>query len=100
MVIDLVTNVISWPEIDRLLLCCWRLLLIVHTLINRDVHLFNQNAIGWYAISLVDVYDVAHNQVPHRNTLYSSESATVHSDILVVDLILKLQELVLLDPVA
>lgn len=59
MVVDFLTHFVVGAEVDRLLLMNWFLITIVHALIHRDVHLLNQNAVGWHTVSLVYIHDIA-----------------------------------------
>jgi len=41
--------------------------LIVHALVNGDIHLLDKKAISWNSITLLDVDDISNNKVPDRD---------------------------------
>ena len=72
----------------------------IHALVNLNVHLFNQNAVSWNAISLFEIDDISNNNITNWNLLDGSMSSSVNCNNLVVNLILQFQILSLLNPVA
>lgn len=69
-------------------------------MVQSDVHFLQEDAVSWYAVTLLNVNDVANDEVSHSDRLASTEGTSVDSDGLVVDLILELEVLSLLDPIA
>jgi len=82
-----------------LLLNDW-LFLVVHALVNCDVHFVNEDAISWHTISLVNIHNISNNEFPNRNTLNGSKCSPAYCNLLVIDLVFETQELSLLDPIA
>lgn len=58
-------------------------------MVHRDVHFFDKDAVGWHAVALVDVDDVAYNEVANRDALDRAKGTTVNGDVLIVDLVLE-----------
>ena len=72
----------------------------VHALVNNQVHFFEQKAVCWDAISLLQIDDIANNYIFDLNGHASSVGASLDGDLLVVNLVLELKELLLFFPVA
>jgi len=87
-------------EVDRETLADDALVFVVHGLVHGNVHLFDQDAVGWDAVSLLNMDDVANNQMAQFDGLSGSEGTSIHRDFLFVDLILEAQELLVLAVVA
>lgn len=75
-------------------------ILMVHRLINSDAHLLNQDAIGWHAITLLNVDDVADDEIFDANRFSGSISSTINSDLFPINLILETKELPIFTVVA
>ena len=69
-------------------------------LINCDVHLFDQDAIGWDSVSLIKVNNISDNNFSNWDVFNGTVSTSVNIDSLVVDFFSELQELSLFPPVA
>lgn len=67
--------------------------LMVHGLVDGDVHFLDQNGVSWDAITLLHVDDVANNKVLDPDRLCRSVRTSVHSNLLLVDFILEQEEL-------
>lgn len=72
---------------------------IVHALVNHHVHLFEQKAVCWDTISLLQVDDIANNKISNLNGHASSIGASLDGNHLVVDFVFELKELLLFFPV-
>jgi hypothetical protein len=72
---------------------------VVHALVNDQVHLFEQKAVCWDTISLLEVDDIANNYIFNKNGDASSIGASLDGNLLVVDLVLQLKELLFFFPV-
>jgi len=70
---------------------------IVHALVNFNVHFLNENAISWNSISLLNINQVADNKFSDGDGMTGSMSSSINNYGLVINFILKLQELKLLD---
>lgn len=72
---------------------------IVHALINHQVHLFEQKAVRWDTISLLELDDVTNNYIFNKNADASSIGASLNGNLLVVNLVFELKELLFFFPV-
>ena len=99
MVVDFITHVVTRAKIDRLLFWHRWLFRKVHTLINSDVHFFNEDAVSWHTITLVDIHDVSNNKISDWNALNCPEGTPIHRNALFIDLVFQLKELTLFYPV-
>jgi hypothetical protein len=69
-------------------------------LINGYIHLFDQQTISWDSVSLIEVNDISNHQVLDWNGLNSPILSPKDCHQLFVYLLLELEELPLLQPVA
>lgn len=69
-------------------------------LVNLHVHLLKEHAIGWNAVTLSKEEDVTDDNFPVEDCLASACVATEHVTFVILDFILKKQELLLLAPIA
>ena len=72
------------------------LIFVVHGLVHRNIHLFNQDAVSRYSVTLLNMDDVANNKVIQFDRLSLSKRTSVHSNFLFIDFILEAQELLVL----
>lgn len=89
-----------WSKCNGQTLRHFGAVLMVHGLVDGDVHFLDQNGVSWDTITLLHVDDVANNKVLDPDGLGGSVGAPVHSDLLLVDFILELEELFVLLMVA
>ena len=73
---------------------------MVHGLVNCNIHLFNQNAVGWNSISLLDVNDVANHQVLNPNGISCSVGPAVNCHLLFIYFVFESQKLFVFTVVA
>lgn len=69
-------------------------------LVNLHVHLSNEDAVSGDAVALAKNDDVAYDEVLAVDGLSGAHVSTEHIDFIVLDFLLKEQELLLLAPVA
>ena len=99
MVVNFDIETAIHSKIHRLLLLNDWLFLVIHALVNGDVHLVDQDAISRHAITLVNINNISNNEFPNRNTLNCSKCSSANGNVLVVDFVFETQELFLLNPV-
>ena len=63
------------------------ILWVIHTLVNRDVHLLNKDAVSRDSVPLLNVDNISNDKVSNFDGLASSIGPPVNSDHLIVDLI-------------
>ena len=69
-------------------------------MVNKHIHLTNEDAISRHAVSSFKKYNVTDNEVVHKDTLASAVLSTENGNFLQVDFFLEVEELLLLSVIA
>lgn len=73
---------------------------MVHALVDGDVHLLKENTVSGDQVALLDVDDIADDQMSDRNGGASSVASSIHDNSLIIDFVPQFEELSLFDVIA
>lgn len=73
---------------------------MVHGLVNHNVHLVNEDAVSWHAITLLNVNDVTDDEIFELDGVCGAVGSSINNDLLLVHLVLQTKELFVLAVVA
>lgn len=95
-----VSFLLSKSVVFRLFFINFCLIWEVHALVNNKSYLINDYAVSWDSVALIEVYNIANNQISNQDSSRSSIGSPVDSNLLVIDLVFESEELLLFDIVA